>query len=207
VRGRPPVTRARVLTYWRKHGPCPTMQIVRGTGADRNHVKRIFLQEKAKSEYGDRMNITADVIARFNEKVDKSRGHGPRGDCWLWTGGTDHAGYARGILVDGANVRGTHLSLAIDGRPRPDETLLALHSCDNRPCVNPAHLRWGTDEENQEDHRLRGKRGPHWLPDETVHEIHRSKERNVDIARRLGLSPAAICIIRKGRSHRKIYEQ
>lgn len=40
-RGRPPLTRARVLTYWRKHGPCPIMQIVRATGAERRHVQRI----------------------------------------------------------------------------------------------------------------------------------------------------------------------
>lgn len=41
-RGRPPLTRARVLNYWAKHGPCPIMQIVRGTGSDRRHVQRII---------------------------------------------------------------------------------------------------------------------------------------------------------------------
>ena len=40
-RGRPPLTRARVLTYVRKHAPCSIMQIVRATGADRRHVQRI----------------------------------------------------------------------------------------------------------------------------------------------------------------------
>lgn len=42
ARGRPPLTRARVLTYWRKHGPCSMMQIVRATGAERRHVQRII---------------------------------------------------------------------------------------------------------------------------------------------------------------------
>lgn len=42
ARGRPPVTRQRVLTYWRKHGPCSIMQIVRATGSDRRHVQRIM---------------------------------------------------------------------------------------------------------------------------------------------------------------------
>lgn len=45
MRGRPPVTRARVLTYWRKHGPCPVMQVVRATGAERSHVYRILKRE------------------------------------------------------------------------------------------------------------------------------------------------------------------
>jgi hypothetical protein len=40
-RGRPPVTRARVLTYWRKHGPCSIMQVCRVTGADRRYVQRM----------------------------------------------------------------------------------------------------------------------------------------------------------------------
>lgn len=206
-RGRPPVTRARILTYWRKHAPCSVMQVVRATGSDRSTVKRILLREKARIDYGDdQVKITQKIAARFAAKVDKTAGHGPRGDCWLWTGSLDHAGYAQGLYVDGRNVRGTHLAMAIDGRPRPDPSLLALHSCDYRPCVNPAHLRWGTDAENLEDHRQRGKRGPHWLPDEIVHEIHQSSERNFEIAKRLGLSQAAICIIRTGRSHRRIYE-
>ena len=41
-RGRPPVTRARVLNYWAKHGPCTVMQVCRVTGAERSHVKRIL---------------------------------------------------------------------------------------------------------------------------------------------------------------------
>lgn len=42
VRGRPAVTRARVLRYWAQHGPCPIMQVCRALGAERSHVKRIL---------------------------------------------------------------------------------------------------------------------------------------------------------------------
>lgn len=42
MRGRPPVTRARVLNYWSKHGPCTIAQVCRATGAERSHVKRIL---------------------------------------------------------------------------------------------------------------------------------------------------------------------
>jgi len=207
ARGRPAVTRARVLNYWRNHGPCPIMQVVRATGADRSYVKRILLQERTMEIHGKSLIIDDDVIRRFNEKIDKSPGQGPGGDCWIWIGARDSYNYARGIMVNGRMVRGTHLSLAIAGRERPSLDLIALHSCDNRPCVNPDHLRWGTDIDNAEDHRQRGRRGPHWLPDEVVHEIHRSNERNLDIARRLGMTPAAICNIRKGRAHKRIYDQ
>lgn len=42
MRGRPPVTRNRVLSYWQAHGPCPVMEVARQTGADRPHVYRIL---------------------------------------------------------------------------------------------------------------------------------------------------------------------
>jgi DNA-binding MarR family transcriptional regulator len=40
--GRPPVTRARVLRYWERNGPCPVRQIARDLGMDRSNVKRIL---------------------------------------------------------------------------------------------------------------------------------------------------------------------
>jgi DNA-binding MarR family transcriptional regulator len=42
MRGRPPVTRARVLRYWEKHGPCPIREVSRALEMDRTDVKRIL---------------------------------------------------------------------------------------------------------------------------------------------------------------------
>lgn len=42
MRGRPPVTRARVLNYIEAHQPQSIMQIVRATGADRRLVQRMM---------------------------------------------------------------------------------------------------------------------------------------------------------------------
>jgi hypothetical protein len=36
--------------------------------------------------------------------------------------------------------------------------MFALHSCDNPPCCNPKHLRWGTQQENVQDIFKRGRR-------------------------------------------------
>lgn len=41
ARGRPALTRARVLNYINTHKPGTIMQIVRATGADRRHVQRM----------------------------------------------------------------------------------------------------------------------------------------------------------------------
>lgn len=50
----------------------------------------------------------------------------------------------------------------IYGSPKPNEQ--ALHSCDNPPCINPDHLRWGTHRDNNDDkitrQRLAGQNHP-----------------------------------------------
>lgn len=151
--------------------------------------------------------MTEADVARFWSKVDTRAGHGPRGDCWVWTAALAVTGYPNGFVVLGKTFRASHVALMLDNRPRPSLDLIALHNCDNKVCVNPAHLRWGTDAENHEDHRQRGERGARWLADDTVREILRSDERNTDIAHRLGLSASTICNIRKGRFHRNIFEE
>jgi hypothetical protein len=90
---------------------------------------------------------------RFWAKVAKA---GPD-DCWPWTGHTHPRGY--GIFwLDGKNVRANRYALEQVEGPPPFEGAMSLHSCDNPPCCNPGHLRWGTGAQNYNDIVLR--RGP-----------------------------------------------
>jgi len=58
-RGRPTgqmtPARRRVLTYWRKHGPCSIGQLCRATGVERSRGKRIL---KALVEMGELENYS-----------------------------------------------------------------------------------------------------------------------------------------------------
>ena len=74
-------------------------------------------------------------------------------DCWLWLGPRDEKGYGR-TTVDGTFVRIARLVLAYVTGTSGEQ---ALHSCDNPPCVNPHHLRWGSNSDNQRDAVTRGR--------------------------------------------------
>lgn len=90
---------------------------------------------------------------RFWAKVDKSAG--PEG-CWPWTGRRYPKGY--GSVWFAGGERGTHVvACELAHGPPPFEGAQALHSCDNRPCCNTAHLRWGSHVENMRDMVERGR--------------------------------------------------
>lgn len=78
------------------------------------------------------------------------------GACWKWLGAKDTKGYGQ-LRVDGRNKLATHVSLELNGLPRPFYGAFALHSCDNPECTNPKHLRWGTQKENMQDAANRGR--------------------------------------------------
>lgn len=89
---------------------------------------------------------------RFWQKVDR---RGP-GECWPWTGAKNGHGY--GVLrlpEDGGIALAHRVSLVLAGRDPGD--LLARHGCDTPSCVNPAHLRPGTAQDNSDDMVLRGR--------------------------------------------------
>ena len=88
----------------------------------------------------------ASLESRYWPKVDMSAG---LDGCWIWTGSVGKSGYGR-INAGGHNgpiLHAHHVALDLAGRPlAPRE--LALHSCDNKVCVNPAHLSAGDHSRN-----------------------------------------------------------
>lgn len=149
------------------------------------------------------------VADRFWAKVDK---RGPD-ECWLWTAVVNEHGY--GVmrpegLRSGPTVKAHRISLTlagidIDGR-------YVLHSCDNRRCVNPAHLSPGDHKENVADmmsrqRQARGSRNGHAkLTEQQVAQIRERAtqgDRRRQLADEFGVSETTIhrIVTRQGWRH------
>jgi hypothetical protein len=79
------------------------------------------------------------------------------GECWEWQGPLYRNGYGA-ISINGIKTRAHRYSFELHKGPIPAGKMI-LHSCDNRRCVNPAHLRPGTAKDNIQDAIARGRIG------------------------------------------------
>jgi hypothetical protein len=140
-------------------------------------------------------------VAKFWKKVDIK---GPE-ECWPWTASIGKPGYGH------VHVRPRHLDshrmayMFAKGSIEPGKQI--LHSCDNRLCCNPNHLRQGTPKQNHLDAMLLG--GIKLKIDiEAVRVIAHScimtKAEEHEIAARFGVDRSYVRDIRNGRILRSV---
>lgn len=98
------------------------------------------------------------------------------------------------------------------GGPIPDG-MLVMHSCDNEWCVNPEHLRAGTNSENLLDASRKGRiargernGGGGKLSESAARQILNTKGVTgpSEAARRFGVSTQTVKAIRRGRIWRHL---
>ena len=131
----------------------------------------------------------------------------PNCGCWIWTGVLSPKGYGLIVWNKRHATRASHLSLALHGKPVPTG-MLACHTCDFPPCVNPDHLYAGTVRDNVRDAICRGRHHlvttPFAVPQTVVEEIRASREGGASIraiARRHGVAHSTVSRICSGKSH------
>lgn len=98
------------------------------------------------------------IEERFWSKVNKNGPvppHCPKlGRCWVWIGSKNKAGYGQ-FSVLGKQTRAHHYLIS----EKPKSGQIAMHKCDNPPCVNPLHIRVGTQSDNMQDCKSKGRLG------------------------------------------------
>lgn len=128
-------------------------------------------------------------------------------DCLIWPFAiSKDTGY--GLMVAngaGSNAHRVMCEMAHGKSPYPDYD--AAHSCRNRACCNPRHLRWasrsenmmdkvrdGTDNRGEKNHKAK-------LTEEDVRSIRslRGRESQREIARRFRVDQSTVCYIQTGK--------
>jgi hypothetical protein len=131
--------------------------------------------------------------------------------CLIWPFGKTRHGYALGRPKGQKGSRLVHhIACEMRHGPPPSTKHYAIHSCGkgHEGCVNPWHLRWGTQVENMADallhgHRLRGEQCSQTRLRETdVREIRalRGLMTQRAIARKFGIHQVSVSMIQLGKN-------
>lgn len=133
-----------------------------------------------------------------------------RNACWCWSGPKTNKGYGQFQTTAFGERKAHKLSWMLSGHEILDG-LHVLHRCDNRACVNPAHLFLGTNQDNVTDKMQKGRwRGPARLTEAQVTQIVNTPPTRGSgnaLANALGVTRSQISKIRHGKTWRHLTTQ
>lgn len=151
-------------------------------------------------------SLNGDVVkvSAFWHFVDS----GPFDECWEWRGYVNDDGYGE-FFWNGKMVGAHELALTFTTGELRDQTLDTCHSCGNRLCCNPSHLRFDTRLSNVADTIRHGR---HVMPPSVLNEdqvkiiklrlAHGAKQKT--LAEQFGVTESLISQIKTGKRWEKV---
>lgn len=88
--------------------------------------------------------------------------------CWGWPSKPDNSGYGR-CTFRGKRERIHRVSYMLMHNCEIADDMDVMHKCDNRMCGNPFHLTLGTDLDNWQDMRDKGRARPETVTNGVSH--------------------------------------
>lgn len=156
--------------------------------------------------------MTPEFASRFWAKVNRQS----EKECWEWNASVDTRGYGNVGVPQGDGSFLTQRSHRVSWMLTHGGVLgrkdLVCHTCDNRRCVNPAHLFLGDHLANNRDCLKKGRwpiprgeaNGRAILTAEQVADIRASFETVANLAKKYGLSKSAMADAKRGKSWRDV---
>jgi hypothetical protein len=150
------------------------------------------------------------LMMPLTETLDRFTHTIPETGCHWYAGSQDRHGYGVIYRLAGGIKRSWlahRVSYERHKGPIPDG-LHILHSCDNPSCVNPDHLRTGTQADNNRDRDERGRQvavkgeahGATTITNEQAQEIREAAGTLKELGLRYGVHLSTISNIKRGKT-------
>ncbi len=126
--------------------------------------------------------------------------------CWEWQGNISPGGYGR-MYVDGTLVNVHRYAYSVFTGEDIPEGLVVRHICHNKGCINPVHLKLGTQADNMRDsirarsaiRRLGLDSDPIRLSKSIAEAIRTDNRPQTAIGEEYGIGPNQVSRIRRGK--------
>lgn len=172
------------------------------TEAEIGHAVRLL-----SSPAGRAANELIEVFAKEAQLKKRLLSRAEPDACWIFRGPRMGDGYGA-IRVHPRVLRAHRVAYMLANKRPIPPGIVVRHTCDNRLCVNAAHLNLGTHGENGKDRRERGNYMPktqklHYLDAQEIREFYKAGVSVNALADVYGVSVSGIQKILNGETYRK----
>jgi hypothetical protein len=113
--------------------------------AKRKYCSKQCFSSEIKHDIADQLRVFESSY-----QVDNKTG------CWIWMKSRCEKGYGMFRLF-GRGIRAHRAGWYFHNQEMIPDGVIACHKCDNPPCVNPGHIFLGSQQDNMDDMRKKGR--------------------------------------------------